>query len=980
MILKTYMGAYHGTVEYRSRCQNSRWVESSDPRNSNQATTFKTHSSIHSLCIAGQEFPSFPYNPPYDIQLGFMRSLYTALEKGGVGFFESPTGTGKTLSLICGSLTWLQDIRDREEAERKAKEALENSNTNNGNQQQAPLQEEQLPDWMQDFESQQEDKRRQLAEEERAKRIAKAKAKLEAKMMKRKGAGAGVGVKKQGDNLSLGDNLGDEDNAFLLDEVDDTDDTAIVNGGGITTNAAGEWQGRRKRMYDGFSSSSSSSSDDDGDDDELAALLRETKYRGSKEEEGAATANIAKKTQIIFCSRTHSQLTQFVGELHKTPFADTMALVALGSRRALCINDDVLRLKVPSLINERCLEMQKPGSSAAGSRKKAAAMGVAETGGAVVATKRSSRANSAKCPYLASGTKSADTTRDIILAQPIDIEALAELGRKRSVCPYYASRRATPDADLILAPYSALLVEETREALGVRVEGNIIIVDEAHNLADAINGAHSAELSSSTASTALHQLEAYFERFRTQLAPGNARNIQAFIRAAEALSKIASASSTTANKIQTKTAWTVNDFLFSAGLDNVNMFQLVRHMKQSKAVFKVAGYWQSLQRKKAKEAAEKGEERDPASPATTGPLHSLLSFLQALTNEDADGRVVCDPTNNVVKFILLNAAAHFASIVSSARAIILASGTLSPMETVMRLFPTTLAPDITQYSCGHVVGGERLLAVAVGSGPSGHPLDFRHGTRSHPATIDELGRLVVNACTASPGGVVVFFPSFAYIEEVVRRWTTSGGWRSLQDKKKVFREPRNAGDVDSMLEEYSDACRAAGTSTGKATRRGAVMLCVVGGKLAEGINFGDELGRCIIMVGLPYPNPSDPELQERLKYIDRCAGQQQLTASTVASREHYSNLCMKAVNQCIGRAIRHRQDYAAIMLVDVRYASLSSSVASASASSGVSSNAVLMKLPLWIQQSLVVCSSFGEAYGRLVRFYKGIVTAATALQ
>ena len=70
----------------------------------------------------------------------------------------------------------------------------------------------------------------------------------------------------------------------------------------------------------------------------------------------------------------------------------------------------------------------------------------------------------------------------MILAQPIDIEALAALGKKRGVCPYYAARKATPDADVILAPYSALLVEDTRRALGLQVEGNVIIIDEAHNL------------------------------------------------------------------------------------------------------------------------------------------------------------------------------------------------------------------------------------------------------------------------------------------------------------------------------------------------------------------------------------------------------------------------------------------------------------------------------------------------------------------
>lgn len=34
-------------------------------------------------------------------------------DRGGVGLFESPTGTGKTLTLICAVLHWLEDHRER---------------------------------------------------------------------------------------------------------------------------------------------------------------------------------------------------------------------------------------------------------------------------------------------------------------------------------------------------------------------------------------------------------------------------------------------------------------------------------------------------------------------------------------------------------------------------------------------------------------------------------------------------------------------------------------------------------------------------------------------------------------------------------------------------------------------------------------------------------------------------------------------------
>lgn len=52
----------------------------------------------------------------------------------------------------------------------------------------------------------------------------------------------------------------------------------------------------------------------------------------------------------------------------------------------------------------------------------------------------------------------------------------------------------------------------------------MIVVDEAHNLVDAVNAAHSASVEGAMAAAAAGQIDAYWGRFGTRLAPGEPRH------------------------------------------------------------------------------------------------------------------------------------------------------------------------------------------------------------------------------------------------------------------------------------------------------------------------------------------------------------------------------------------------------------------------------------------------------------------------
>ena len=146
--------------------------------------------------------------------------------------------------------------------------------------------------------------------------------------------------------------------------------------------------------------------------------------------------------QILFTSRTHSQLSQFLSELRKTRFAKTTRMIALGSRQNLCINDKLRDgCKSVDALNDKCLDLQKADKGK-------------------------------RCEFLPphDEPERLETFRDHALAEPRSIEELEELGRELHTCPYYGSRKAIKQAQLVTLPYNLLLLKQARESLDISLD------------------------------------------------------------------------------------------------------------------------------------------------------------------------------------------------------------------------------------------------------------------------------------------------------------------------------------------------------------------------------------------------------------------------------------------------------------------------------------------------------------------------------
>ncbi|KAF9026117.1 DNA repair helicase [Hymenopellis radicata] len=839
-------------------------------------------------------FPAFPYSPPYDIQVDLMRHLYSSIEQRKVTIIESPTGTGKTLSLLCASLTWLADERSRA---RKGKLA-------------ALAGAEDETDWVAVQTRKRIQREYETKEHDYNERLAKARQKemelkkqMKARVVKKprlNSAKATPVVEEENDDIFLPDN----------EEPDEDDNLSPAV----------------KALMAKYAKGTAPSI---ADEEELTC------------------------TKIYYASRTHSQLMQVVPELQRlklsvlpgescssnpptlgkrgaagiseddVPISYTRT-VSLGSRKQLCINEDLRRKKKD--LDEACRELlDQKGDN--------------------------------RCQYLPTLDDEGriHDFRDQILAAPKDIEELATAGSMSNICPYFGSRRAIPQAELVTLPYNLLLQKSAREALGIDLTDQVVVIDEAHNLIPTLLSLSTHKVSFHVLATSLHQVCVYMSKFRNRLSPDNLLHLKRLGAFLDALKKyLLMWKEADARKTQKVDIMSVAELVGRLGTKaaSINLLDVSKYMKKSKIARKIASYSDKENDKKA----------DPSKPnlARRGaipPLNTVEDFLLSLTSASDDGRVslsLVGPSQDVeIKYQLLNPSPSFLEVVDVARSVVLAGGTMSPISDVVnQLFATVPTNRVTSFSCGHIIPSSNLLGLAISKGPTGTDLEYKSDKQSEKPVINELGQIVSNFINVVPAGMIVFFPSYKFLNATKDVWKSSGQIEKFGKKKAVFFEPEEATAVESVMQEYAAAVR--GERDGV---KGAVLFAVIGAKLSEGLNFADDLARAVVIVGLPFANLGSPELRERMKYVKRLEEKgelKRLPGQKDAAAELYENMCMNAVNQSIGRAIRHQGDWAALVLLDRRY----------------SSSAIKNKLPKWIAADMKVAQTFGQAMKEMGSFYR----------
>jgi Rad3-related DNA helicase len=169
----------------------------------------------------------------------------------------------------------------------------------------------------------------------------------------------------------------------------------------------------------------------------------------------------------------------------------------------------------------------------------------------------------------------------------------------------------------------------------------------------------------------------------------------------------------------------------------------------------------------------------------------------------------------------------------------------------------------------------------------------------------ELGRAITRVAEVTPGGILIFFPSYRVMERCHELWQGTGISGEIEKKagKKVFMEPKDPAKYQATMERYYKAIfgvdqrkgAKAGAST-KVSGNGAILMGVCRGRISEGLDFSDNAARCVIVIGIPYPQMTDPKVILKKDYLDRRFRAKQQDYQPLSGKDWYGQQATRAVN------------------------------------------------------------------------------------
>lgn len=514
------------------------------------------------------------------------------------------------------------------------------------------------------------------------------------------------------------------------------------------------------------------------------------------------------------------------------------------------------------------------------------------------------------------------------------LDDLMEFGRQKTWCPYYTARHCLSFANVIVYNYQYLLDPKIAGLISKNLaRESIVVFDEAHNIDNICIDALSVNIREVTLRKSLGNIGRLRETVRNVRNTNRVRLQQEYERLVRGMSTNGIFPQVHAGDSMLASPNIREDIVEETVPGNIrkaeHFIQFLRRLVQYLRTKKMTGSASKQEQPSTFLYELRQELQEDIRPLRfcSDRLKSLLQTLEisevseftplqliadfatllgtyghtksfGIVFEPVDERLpnIPDP---VLQLACLDASLAMRPVFRKFQNVVLTSGTISPLPLYAKILGFQ---PIVMKSLTMSMQRQAICPLIVSRGPDQVAISSKYDCRSDISVVRNFGNLCVELAGTIPDGMVTFFTSYVYMEQMISMWHEMGIINRLFAQKLVFIETPDTVESALALDRYRKACDAG---------RGAVFLCVARGKVAEGIDFDRHYGRAVLVIGVPFQFTESRVLRARLEYMR--------STLNIHEGDYLSFDAMRQTAQCAGRVIRNKNDYGVVVFADKRY-------------------------------------------------------------